>query len=361
MWPRLTNMSVPLHVYVIHAKFLGVRKPIIDTLFQKLTDSGHFDLTTDYITDFDPQDVLGIDIKSLIDLNKSKPNGDVFDGLVKNLHVKHLSNALKHKEVLKRISENKKYKGLSLVIEDDVVYGEDVANKLLSLANELTSRKSTWDICFLGLPQPVNSTQIDVIRPTSELFRVVPCIESYLIHGNGADKIYKEFHPIRFVANVHFSYLFFKNPSIQSYMSCSNLFIDGTKFGVYLSTLEPNSKLLLNSDYVKVAQIVLGKDVLTQDEMSATQTILENIKFKNHPDILTLHAILKEKQGKYKESKKLLDEAYNTYMSNECIINNESEFMIHYTRIFKYLQDEPIEELTTAPPEVAPVINVESA
>jgi|688.fasta_scaffold250330_2 hypothetical protein len=332
-------MAIQLHVYVIHAKFLAVRKPIIDTFFEKLNDSQLFEVTSEFITEHDPQDVISGDIRSLININKTNQPTDAFDGLVKNLHVKNISNALKHKEAFKRISEQKG-KGLSLVIEDDVVYGEDVATKLAALIDDIGKRLVDWDICYLGLPQPMNTQNTNAIRPTSDLFKLLPCIESYLVHSSAAEKIYKQFHPIRFVTNIHMSYICAKNPEIKNMMSTSNIFIDGTKFGVYLSTLEPNNKLFLNTDFVKLSQIVLKNEtVLTSEEISTANAIITNMKFKNHPDVVSLQALLKEKQGEYSEAKTLFDTAYNTYMNNECIINNESEFMIHYTRIFKYSQD----------------------
>lgn len=332
-------MSIPLHVYVIHAKFLGVRKPIIDTLFEKLTESKQFELTTEFVTEYDPQELAGTDVRQHIDLTKSQKPNDVFDALIKNMHVKQLSNAIKHKTAIQRIAENKKFKGISLVIEDDIVYGDDVAKKLANLLEKLQDRKSDWDLCFLGLPQPVNATPTDIIRPTTDTFKIIPSIESYILHQASAEKLTKLFHPIKFNANVHFSYLVSRNPTLKVMMSTSNVFIDGTKFGVYLSTLEPNSKLFLNTDYNRLSQIVL-KDTLTEEDVKSAEEILGTIKFKNHPDILTLQGILKEKQGDYTEAKNLLDTAYTTFMNNECIINNESEFMIHYTRIFRYTQTE---------------------
>jgi GR25 family glycosyltransferase involved in LPS biosynthesis len=336
-------MTRTLNLYILHAEFLAVRKPMIETLVKKINETrSSTQVNVKYVTEHDPQNIQLDKIRQLIDLSKpsgGQTNADIFDALVKNIHIKQLSNVLKHYEALKLASETTD-DSISLVLEDDVVFGEDVAEKLYQVIDDIEKKRDEWDAVFLGLPQPMDAKTEAKMRPVSEVFRIMPCVESYLVHNKGAKKLLEAFLPIRYMANVHYSYIINKVKDVKVLMTVSNVFVDGTKLGVYLSTLDSNNKLFLNGDYNKLQQIV-NKDKLNTQDISDAREILDKMRFKNHPDNITLNAILEMKTQNYVKAKEMFENAYEMYNNNECILNNESEFLLHYTRIFKYTQEMP--------------------
>lgn len=332
--------KTPLRLYVIHAKTLSLRMSMIDKLIAKLKDSGRFDVTVEIIDQHDPTELDPNIIQKMVNLAKS-PQPNFFDMFLKNMHIKQLSNALKHRTAFEKIA-NSDFDGISLVLEDDVIHGEDVAEKLESIVKYADSKRSDWDVIYLGLPQPINADPKDIpfIRPTTDLYRVVPCIESYLLHKEGATKLSNGFSTIRFITNVNMSYVASLSNEFKSMMATNNVFVDGTKYGAFVSTLDANNKLFLNTDYVRLVQILEnGKEEMTDKEVQEVNRVLSTMRFQNHPDVMTLNAVSKQKQKKYDEAKSLFEKAHEIYKTNDSILNNESEFLLRYTRIFKYFQD----------------------
>lgn len=338
-------MIETLDIFVIHASFLGVRKPMIESMVDRLRQNNpkKRKINVTYITECDPSEIQ-IDIaRSMVDLAKpstiTNTPPDVFDLLVKNIHLKQLSNALKHFEALKRISVLPE-QNMALVIEDDVLFGEDVDKRVFSLGDEYTAAKDQWDVMFLGTPQPMGVQTDRKWRSVFDVYKVVPCIESYFIHPKAAKKLVDAYLPVKFVTNVHMSYvLTHRIPDFKTMMSLTNIFIDGTKLGVYLTTLDPNSRLFLNNDYNNI-QSLMNKESLNVQESKEIQSLLANARFKTHPDMITFNAMLEIRQKNYAKAKELFDQAFELYQSNECILNNDSEFLVNYARVFKHLQED---------------------
>lgn len=320
-------------IFVVHASFLEVRKQMLETFEKKLSES-KIEYNIKYITDYDPN---GIDLKnvgSFVDF--SKPDtGDVFDSLVKNLHIKQLSNALKHREALIKASTSNT---LSLIIEDDIVFSEDVISKFVKILEYLSATKDTWDIAFLGLPMLANMNVTDPIIPVKDIYKIIPCVDSYLVHPSSALALSKCFERVKYVTNVQYSYIAHTHPEMKFVMSSTNVFADGSKVGVYISTLTPNNKLFLNSEFSQFSQL-LTQGSENKDAHAQIEELKKNIRFKNHPDIMTLCAISEMNNGNYNKAKELFDQAYQMYTSNESMLNSESEFLIQYSRIFKYIQE----------------------
>lgn len=325
-------------IYVIHAAFLEVRKNMIETLEKKLTACTDLNVKFSIITDHDPDMIDLKTVNSLVDFTKPS-TGEVYDALVKNMHIKQLSNALKHREALKKASSSS---NLSLIIEDDAIYGDDIDIKLVTLFKTLTDTKDKWDIVFLGVPSLSSiPTPEAPFRPIKDIFKIIPCIDSYIVHPSSASVLLAHFERIKYVTNIQFSYISFIKPELKFMMSTTNCFADGTKVGVYISTLTQNNKLFLNAEYNKLSQIVNGPgETIPVERKAVFDELKSTVRFKNHPDILTLQAIGEMKVGDFAKAKELFDEAYAMYTKNECILNSESEFILLYSRIFKYVQDQ---------------------
>jgi hypothetical protein len=332
------TIKMNVDIYVIHAAFLEVRKNMVETLEKKLSACTDLNVKLSIITDHDPDMIDLKSVNSLVDFAKPT-TGEVFDALVKNLHIKQLSNALKHREALKKASASS---NISIILEDDVIYGDDVDTKLVTLLKALYDAKDKWDIMFLGIPSLSSIPTPEVpFRPVKDIFKIIPCIDSYIVHPTSATVLLKHFERIKYITNVQFSYISYINPELKVMMSTVNCFADGTKVGVYISTLTQNNKLFLNAEYNKLSQIVNGPgETIPAERKAVFDELKSTVRFKNHPDILTLQAIGEMKVGDFAKAKELFDEAYTMYTKNECILNSESEFILLYSRIFKYVQDQ---------------------
>lgn len=331
-----------LNVYVLHAKHLEVRKPIIENLRKKLVDSTYFkNVNFEYIEEYDPSPQSLPDLKKHVSLDKTNKN-ELFDNLIKNLHIRQVSNTMKHLYALQKVANSTQKDSISLIIEDDVIFSEfHVDQRLYNTILEL--KKTNWDINFLGFPQIQNKDNSDQIKisDVNSIYKIIPEISSYLTHPEGANKVLKDFVPIHFNTTLQFSYVYEVNKDVKFTMSSPNIFIDGSKFGVYLSNIEANNKLFLNTDYARLYKLVLNNEekINANENNLLTTNEFENIKFGNHPEFVSLYAQYLMQIKNYDKAKELFETAYKTYIENDCILNGESEFLLKYSRIFKYFQN----------------------
>ena len=186
----------------------------------------------------------------------------------------------------------------------------------------------------MGFPQTIHDG--NCFKRVSDHFKIHPSSDSYILRKGSAQKILDAYLPIRYVNNVHMSFMAAKN-DIQCFFTTPNIFADGTKYGVYISTLDPNNKLFMNPDY-NALLIAVNKEKILESDLDSIRTLIKNQKFSGHPDIIYQVALFLAKIGDFDKSKQYFDEAFRLYKTNDCIINNTSEFLINYIRLFKYLQ-----------------------
>lgn len=332
---------VNINVLVLHAKHLEVRKPICESLRKTLSESSLFEnVNFTYIEDYDPNVNTIMDLKNNVSLDKTNKS-ELFDNLIKNLHVRQVSNGMKHYVAISKVANETNDDDISLILEDDVVFSDQVDQRLFQTIQEL-KKLNKWDINFLGFPQQIDKdiVQKDVVKLTdvNSIYKILPEVSSYLINKQGAMKLQKVFLPIHFNTPIQFSYLYETNKDLLFKMSSPNVFVDGSKFGVYLSNIESNNKLILNTDYARLYRLVKENERKKPNEITRTNDF-ETIKFNNHPEFVSLHAQYELQMNNIENSKKLFGDAYKTYMENDCILNGESDFLLCYSRIFKFFQN----------------------
>lgn len=322
-----------LHIYIIHAKALKEREVSISNIVTKLKSHTYKNAIIGdvYIMASNDPDVIPIDfIQKSIDytiINDSELA--VFNQFIKNIHVNQLSNTLKHADALNKIAQNQN-DDLHLVIEDDTLFGEDVCETLDTILGNLTDQPIT----FLGLPSNEKADNPIAIIPSN--FTVVPVVDSYLIKYDTAKLLCDNFFPIKFTAVFQINYIL-KKLGIKIYQSNKNVFVNGSKYGMFVSSLNPNNALVFNKDYVTVLEI-LNKETNTHEDALKVNKLARESPIAMSPDFMYLIARYSIKEKKYKDAEKLLSEAYNLILSNNGIVNHESSILKDFIRIFKHLQ-----------------------
>jgi GR25 family glycosyltransferase involved in LPS biosynthesis len=330
----MTN-TPKLKVFVIHAKFLELRKPLCETTITKLKAANNLKVDVEFLEEYDPDQINMNEVSDMIALTKSGKS-ELFDNMLRNMHIKQVSNALKHFKALQKATNETADYDYFMVLEDDVIHGEDVTTRIVEAIE--TRAQSNWDMLFLGEPSltPIQSDKM-IIKPVQEFFKVIPCCDSYLIPADTVSKIANAFGPIRFPTHIQFSFMTETNKDLNISMCTPNIFLDGSKFGVYLSCLEPNNRLFLNPDYNKI-NMAVRKDEYTEEDIKNITQMFEQMRFKNHPDVLFLQGMFEQKQKNYTKAKEIFEQVYTISMQNNCIVNNESELLNVYMSTFKHVQ-----------------------
>jgi GR25 family glycosyltransferase involved in LPS biosynthesis len=341
-----------INIFFIHAQWLKDRERVISE-FQKLITKYNFkDIKKTkirVITDCDPSDVNPELISKTVNYDQIKdeeiPEGEpvpdkklsFYNGLMRNLHVFQLSNSLKHYKALEEISKNSGDNDINIVLEDDILYEDKVCMLLERLISDL---QSDYGLIFLGLPSnlDVNKRQGVKYQNTSEVFRVLPYCDSYIISTAAAKILYNNYLPIKFVNNVQLSYVLEK-VKFQGRLALPNIFMDGSKYGLFLSVLSPNNILLFNNEYMKV-KMLLDKPIneLSNNDNKEMEKIFKESVISSNPDLMHLHALYKIKNNAFKEAEDIFENGLKIYQAYNCILNHESQFLRDYIKNYKNLQ-----------------------
>ena len=227
------------------------------------------------VLDDEPEAITVDRLAGLADTDPSHVDDATFRPLVRNMHIRQLSNTLKHAAALKAVAKdsmggedddgkgkgNNKGKGktgahrFSLVVEDDALFGQNIAS---TLRGACTLAPQDAGIVFLGLPSPVSApTQegVSVFDDAVERFQVLPACDSYLVTPAAAAALSEHMHPVRFPTNVQLTYAI-RRAGIRAYLAVPNVFVDGSKLGVFACSLDPNNKLVWNQSFCKLDALV---------------------------------------------------------------------------------------------------------
>jgi GR25 family glycosyltransferase involved in LPS biosynthesis len=311
-----------LNIFFIHATWLKDReiniqkfkKIILDYKFKNVSK-----INIKIIEQYNPDHIVNQDIGKLVEYVRLEGQFEKYNQFLKNLHLFQLSNSLKHYKALQLIKENSQDDDINLILEDDVLFEDKIA---LSLDRLIKNIKH--EILFLGLPSNLNANEHQ-FQNTKEIFpNGLPYNDSYIVTKQTATKLSDNYLPIKFINNIHLTYLLEKINE-EPYLAIPNLFIDGSRFGSHLSVLTANNTLLFNNEYMQAKTNIDTYDFSKETPLN------------NHPEYMYLKALNCVKNKKYDEAIELYKKALEIYKANNCIINNECQFLKDYTRVFKYI------------------------
>lgn len=349
----LTSDPLPrVFVYILHSRKLVARAPNVERLRLAFEQTRFLDVVNhvEVVDTYEANEITNQNVREFVHLSNSGL-ATPFDALVGNLHVQQVSNSLKHYHALRRFVEQaSSSKDVVLIVEDDVLFNDEAAK---SVAFTLKRAPNSWTTIFLGLPCSVKAPPPGtdpgnvIFERLQTVFKVLPCCDSYLMTLDAAKSLLTPvggdtgFLPIRFATNVHLSWRL-QGCGILSdcHIACPNVFVDGSKLGVYTSSLVVNNRLSWNPQYVDLeAKIRRPLTPQYTDEVKADiNKALDEIHFQMHPDIMFLKAIFQVRCGNYEEACKNMEKAYDLYQQNGCIINKGSEFLNAYCDVFRFLQ-----------------------
>lgn len=318
-----------LHSLSIKARYGNVQK------LSALCDSRGIRFAT--VTSQEPQDITPDLIKSIVNIAPTPELPPEFSSVLRPIHVNQLSNSLKHFTALRMVVENSTLhpNAKHVILEDDVLFNE--ADVLRLLDSTISSSPADADIVFLGLPSTKSGTLQDVsFEKTTSVFKVLPCCDSYIVTASAAAKLINAFLPIRFPTQVQLTYLIDKL-QLKSFVCSPNVFIDGSKLGVYMSSIEANNMLIWNPQFHQI-RMILAKPSLSAEDLKTVDELLKNAHFKDHADFLYLSAQNHTLNKRYAEAEKDFSRAFDIYVAENSIFGPESMFMKDYTRIYRHLQ-----------------------
>lgn len=339
-----------LNVYIILNKEIPARVANVSRNVQMLKNiCDHLKIGTKFHTLAQPviseiqENIKAYESRVKLDGITSEP----FSKMVHPLTLHEISNFERHRLAFVTIGEasNNEY---HFVIEDDIhilplmeqnwiEMLEVLSNTqpsqypfiLLSLANELQSNHKMQLVSYEQLPnkQPL-----------------IPSKEGYFITPECARSLAEYTKMIQLNMRHTLSYwIFTEHPSI-SYPS-KRLSFDGSKLGIFPSTIHPNNILIFNQEYMEMLRMLSEepKDVAKIHKNYKTIDRLQSA------DAMHLYAVLLYQSKQYDDANTYFKKAIDTMVQQKGCINRQSELLHNAIEFYKHTQKDDLETYATKP------------
>ena len=336
LYSNFIKMNV-LNIYIIHFRKLEKRLDNIKRLERLANDDTTLKINVHIVDEHQPDTINVNNIKNLVKIEKLQDNENTFyQNFVKQMSLEILSNTFNHFKAIQQISKNQS-NSYNIILEDDVVYSDKIFVQMNTLINHVQSLD--WNIIFLGQPsdksiQSMSGLSLNDMEDTNLLLH---CCESYMIHTETAKDLLLNFFPIRFSYNVQLSYLINKH-KYKCMKIFPNICGDGSKMGVYTSSILINNVLIFNDIYKEI-YILLEKHLTFDDDMvKIVKEKFSNNTNKENPDFVYLEALFYKRIGDIEKARELFETAMGLYEENLVPMNNTSTFLKNYIELYKVLQ-----------------------
>ena len=280
-----------------------------------------------------------------VDYNKFDGDNE-YNEYIENLNTFQISNYEKHRE-LYNIIKDKDENSLYLIIEDDILISNDYVNNIEELINYLKDgNNELWDILFLSL-NTINST--DKIINFRKVYDKLITKCCYFIKPKICEKLYNETNIFKLTMKNTLSKYIKDNENLNVYFFNKITFIEGSKIGIYPSTINNVNNLYFNNEYIELIKIY-NKDILSKEDISKSLELFKQVENINSSDLNNIIGMIYLKNKNYNEAKHYFITALELHKKNFGYLQKNSIILNNAIDIFKHEQN-MLEECIKAKPK----------
>lgn len=328
---------VVLNLYIIHCNRLENRLPNIEKLKSLGGEqSPSVTVNVTIINEHQPETINVNSVKNLVKLEKLPDDENQFYAkFVRQMSLEILSNTFNHFKALQLCSKNPSSE-FNIILEDDVMYSDKIYSQIITLINNLDN--IDWDLIFLGQPSEKQTTNANTLNLTNMETNdmLLHCCESYMVKSKTAQELILNFFPIRFVFNIHLSFILNKHV-LKCLKIFPNICGDGSKMGEFTSSILINNVLIFNDTY-KSIYLQLENSKMEKGVIEDIKEKFENNKHKTNPDFIYLEALFYKKTNDIEKATELFEKAMIMFEKDKVPMNNTSSFLKNYIELYKYIQ-----------------------
>ena len=283
--------------------------------------------------------------ENINDYNKrvdySKYSGDnEYNDLIIQLNTNQISNFEKHRMAFKNIidndndndNDNDKEK-LYLIMEDDVIIGKNYVENIENMLNNIYNKD--WDILFTSLNSIIDER---IYIDYKSIYKKLISKACYFVKPRICKVLYNDMNEFKLkYRNFLCKFVADNSDKYKILVYNRNTFIEGSKIGLYPSTINPTNYLYFNNLYIELIKIYIKDDITSGDIEKATELFQKN-NFDS-PDILDIMSCIFLKSKDYNNAKKYSEYAIKSLVSNNGYLQKNSEILNNSINVWKYDQD----------------------
>ena len=335
-----------LNIYIVHSeylknrvKYLNVTVDMIKKLAEEQKLQVNVNLVKEPTKEFIEEHVEEFNKKVKYEKEEGIYADEEFNNTINVLNVHQISNLEKHRIIHSTIAKNQRPDELHFVIEDDVLVGEDYVHNIRTLFKALQEDKLTdWDILFTGVADMEKNASIALLDSRKN-YKFLLCKSSYFIRPNTALKLAEYLEVYKYTLKDAISKFVWDNKQLRACVTNKHTFLEGSKMGLFTTSVNNSNFLYQNSQFVALAKITTNEQISDEMLKEAEQIYKSLEKFEN-PDILHTMGVIYYKRKDYENAKKYMTEACDKMQSGFGYISKSSEILNNAINIYQYDQSQ---------------------
>jgi hypothetical protein len=334
---------IKLNVYLVYSEELENRHATINSslsLIKDICQQKNIEMKINIISEPGKEHVNKYinTFNSRVNYDKFADN-NIYNDLIMHLNVCQISNFEKHRYIYKLILENTKNSDaneLHLIMEDDIIILKDYINNISEFIDDLnTSYNEDWDILFTCLNVVNNPNKYINVN---ELYNIIISKSCYVIKNKEiCEKLYEATNTFKLSIKLTLS-KFIKDNNYKAISYNKITFIEGSKLGLYPSSVNPNNYLFLNNNYIELKKLS-EKNELTDDDIVIAEKIYSDSLNIKSIDIQNIMGIIYYNYKNYKKAKEYMTTSLNNLKKCKGYsIMKNNEILSNTINIYKYDQ-----------------------
>jgi GR25 family glycosyltransferase involved in LPS biosynthesis len=262
-----------------------------------------------------------------------------FNDLIVPLNVNQISNIEKHKIIYQNICKRDSGDGkeLHFIIEDDVLIGEEYIHNIQNLFKSLKEeRLDDWDILFTCLSEFEKGEQLALIDSRNQ-YKMLLCKSSYFIRPSLASKLARYLEVFKYSLKHSISKFIWTNKHVRSKVLNKHTFLEGSKMGLFTTSVNNTNFLFQNTQFIRLAQIV-NNESITDEMVKEAEGLYKQIEKFENPDILHTMGLLHYKRNDFENAKKYMTEACDKMHTNFGYVSRGSEILNNAINMYQFDQ-----------------------
>lgn len=333
-----------LNLYLVHSEHLKNRIKYINTTIDVLSKSARkvgFDVRIKVVkepsSDFVESNISVFNKNVKMEKEEGDLADEKFDSLITQLNVYQISNIEKHKAIYSQIcAASSSEDDIHFIIEDDAIVGQDYLENIEQCFKDIYNNKLVdWDILFT-CSSCINQDSMSLINSRDQ-YKVLLNKSSYFIRPNIASRLKEYLNVYRYNLKTAISKFIWNDKTIRSCVLNKHTLLEGSKIGIFPSSVNNKNYLYQNINYVNLVRIT-NADTIDDEQLEKAESIFKDLKYLESPDVLHTMGILYFKRSHYKNAKMYMSDACEKLFSAVGNIAKSSEIMSNAINIFQYDQ-----------------------
>jgi hypothetical protein len=329
-------MNEIINIIVIYTKSLSNRTQYINstlTFLKNICEKYNLKVNIIIVDSPNNNDILSDSEKYNKRVNYDKIENCKYNNNIIPLNPNQISNIEKQRNALLKVKENE----YNLIIEDDVIISKDYIDNIELLIKNINILENL-DILITSDFIYNENENIELLF-FKEYDKILISKSSYFINKKTADKLFESTNIFKYDYKVSLTKFLINNEdNMDSRILNKCTFLEGSKVGIFGTSLKNKNFLSQNSQYIELAKLV-NLNIIDDNIIKNATDIYKLLENLENPEIDHLYALVHYKSNDINNTKKYLNKAIINMKKNNNYCSKSNEILNNAINIYKLDQE----------------------